>query len=103
MNKIYVGNLPQQTTEDALKEAIKAFFGIHGEIKSIQLPKDRYSGELRGFGFVEFTTPKEAETALADLNGKSFQGNKLKVSVAKEPERRTGGGGGGGGHERRRW
>lgn len=95
MNKIYVGNLPQQTTE----ESLRAIFADHGEIKGIQLIKDRYTGELRGFGFIEYATQAQAQAALV-LNGQQYQGKTLKVSIAQE-RRATGGGGGGGGGDRR--
>lgn len=91
MNKLYVGNLPQQTTE----EALRSFFNTHQHgdgIKSIQLIKDRYTGELRGFGFVEYETQSQAQSALQALDTQSFQGKTLKVSVAQERERRSGGG-----------
>lgn len=95
MNKLYVGNLPLGATE----EALRAFFNTHGHdngIKSIQLIKDRYTGELRGFGFVEYENQTQAQAALQALNSQSFQGKTLKVSIAQERERRSGGGGSGG-------
>ncbi|MCJ7692706.1 MAG: RNA-binding protein [Sedimentisphaerales bacterium] len=89
---IYVGNLSHQTTEDELREAFEAF----GQVESASLIKDRYSGESRGFGFVEMPSKEEAEKALEEMNGKDLMGRALNVSEAR-PRREGGGGGGGGG------
>lgn len=91
---IYVGNLSHQTTEDELREAFEAF----GQVESANLIKDRYSGESRGFGFVEMPSKEEAEKALEEMNGKDLMGRALNVSEARP--RREGGGGGGGGRGR---
>lgn len=75
---IYVGNLPYSITEDELKEAFKAY----GEVASINLIKDKFTGESKGFGFVEMSSNAEADSAIKGLNGKSFQGRNLKVNQA---------------------
>ncbi len=94
MNKIYVGNLPFQTTDQELEGEFQQF----GKIKEVALIRDRYSNEFKGFAFVTFIAPESAQQALA-ANGKDFQGRAMKVSIARAEERggRSGGGGGGGG------
>ncbi|MEI8055296.1 MAG: RNA-binding protein [bacterium] len=97
MNKIYVGNLPFQTTDQELEGEFQQF----GKIKEVALIRDRYSNEFKGFAFITFITPESAQQALA-ANGKDFQGRAMKVSIARAEERggRSGGGGGGrGGRE----
>ncbi len=89
---LYVGNLSYQTTEDELREAFQAF----GQIDSVSLVKDKFSGESRGFAFIEMPTQAEAQAAMAALNGRELRGQSLKVNEARP---RTGGGdrrGGGG-------
>lgn len=95
---IYVGNLSFGTTEEELQE----LFGAYGQVSSAAIIKDRYSGESRGFGFVEMPTRGEAEAAIAALNGKDFKGRALNVNEARprEDRPRGGGGGGGGGFQR---
>lgn len=94
MNKIYVGNLPFQTTDQELEGEFQQF----GKIKEVALIRDRYSSEFKGFAFITFVAPESAQQALA-ANGKDFQGRAMKVSIARAEERggRSGGGGGGGG------
>jgi len=101
---IYVGNLSRDVTEDELRKAFEAF----GQVTSVNVIKDRYSGESRGFGFVEMTTNSEAQAAITGLNGTSLKERTLTVSEARpRPEgggRRpfgAGGGFGGGGRGRR--
>jgi RNA recognition motif-containing protein len=95
---IYVGNLSFTTTETDLKEAFQAF----GEVTSCNIIKDKYSGESRGFGFVEMPNKDEAEKAMSMLNGKDLKGRTLKVNEAKaRTDRPRGGGFGGGGGSRR--
>ena len=89
---IYVGNLSHQTTEDELREAFEAF----GQVESANIIKDRYSGESRGFGFVEMPSKEEAEKAVEEMNGKDLMGRALNVSEAR-PRREGGGGRGRGG------
>jgi RNA recognition motif-containing protein len=94
---IYVGNLSFTTTEADLKEAFQAF----GEVTSCNIIKDKYSGESRGFGFVEMPNKDEAEKAIGMLNGKDLKGRALKVNEAKPRTDRPRGGGGFGGGGRR--
>jgi RNA recognition motif-containing protein len=88
---IYVGNLSFTTTDADLKEAFQAF----GEVSSCNIITDKYSGQSRGFGFVEMPNKEEAEKAMAALNGKDLKGRTLKVNEAKPRTERSGGGGGG--------
>jgi len=79
MNIIYVGNLSRDVTEDDLKEAFEAF----GEIASVNVIKDKFSGESRGFGFVEMPSKDEAQSAIDGLNGKDLKGQSLNVNEAR--------------------
>jgi RNA recognition motif-containing protein len=94
---IYVGNLSRELTEDELRQAFEA----HGQVTSVNIIKDRYSGESRGFGFVEMATKSEAQAAINGLNGTSLGERTLSVSEARPRDegggRRPYGGGGGGG------
>jgi RNA recognition motif-containing protein len=97
--KIYVGNLPRELTEDELRHEFEAF----GKVDTVAIVKDRYSGQPRGFGFVEMPTKSEAVAALTGLKGKVIQERTLDISEARpRPEGGRGGGGrggfGGGGH-----
>jgi RNA recognition motif-containing protein len=76
---IYVGNLAREATEDDVREAFKAF----GQITSVSIIKDKFSGESRGFGFVEMPSQAEAQSAIAGLNGKELQGRSLTVNEAR--------------------
>ena len=101
---IYVGNLSREVTEAELRQEFEAF----GQVTSVNIIKDRYSGESRGFGFVEMATKSEAQAAINELNGKSLGERTLSVSEARpraEGGRRPYGGGGGfgGGGRRRRF
>ncbi|MEK7325865.1 MAG: RNA-binding protein [Chloroflexota bacterium] len=87
---LYVGNLPRQTTEDELREAFSAF----GQVSSASIIKDKFSGESRGFAFVEMSDNAEAQAAIAGLNGKDFQGRTLTVNQARPREERFKSGGG---------
>jgi RNA recognition motif-containing protein len=100
---IYIGNLSREVTEDELRKAFEAF----GQVTTVNIIKDRYSGESRGFGFVEMPTKTEAQAAINGLNGTSLKERTLSVSEARpRPEgggrRPYGGGGGFGGGGRRR-
>ena len=86
---IYIGNLSFTTTDGDLKEAFQAF----GEVSSCNIIKDKYSGQSRGFGFVEMPNKEEAEKAISMLNGKDFKGRSLKVNEAKPRTEGSGGGG----------
>jgi RNA recognition motif-containing protein len=92
-NKLFVGNLSFNTTENSLQDA----FAAHGTVLETNLMMDRETGRPRGFGFVTMSTPAEAEAAIASLNGTEFDGRALTVNVAKPREERSGGGGFGGG------
>ena len=100
---IYVGNLSREVTESELRQAFEAF----GQVTSVNIIKDRYSSESRGFGFVEMATKSEAQAAITGLNGTSLKERTLSVSDARprtEGGRRPYGGGGfGGGGRRRRY
>src|SRR2546428_268584 len=93
--KLYVGNLPFQTTSDDLRE----HFGQAGNVESAQVVEDRMTGRSRGFGFVEMTTPEEAAAAIEQFNGKDFKGRNLTVNEAR-PRTDRGQGGYGGGDNR---
>jgi RNA recognition motif-containing protein len=90
-NRLYVGNLPFNATEDLLKQH---FTGC-GEVLSVSIVTDRETGQSRGFAFVEMMNADGAKRAVTELNSKDFQGRPLRVDVAEE--RRGGGGRGGGG------
>lgn len=90
---IYVGNLARNVTEDDLKQAFEAF----GQITSVSLIKDKFSGELRGFGFVEMSSNKEGQSAIDGLNGKDLKGQALNVNEARPRSENRGGGTGSGG------
>jgi RNA recognition motif-containing protein len=92
-NKLFVGNLSFNTTENDLQDA----FAAHGTVIEVNLMMDRMSGRSRGFGFVTMSTPEEAQKAIEALNGASLDGRALTVNIAKPREERPGGGGGGGG------
>lgn len=94
---IYAGNLSSQTTEEELREAFEAF----GQVTAANIIKDRYTGESRGFGFVEMPTKAEAEAAITGMNGKELVGNTIIVNEARpRADKRPGGGGGGRGGNR---
>ena len=93
LKKIYVGNLSRNTSEQELEAA----FTVYGAIRSVAIIRDRYTGDSRGFGFVEMDNEQEAGEAIGKLNGTELGGRTLTVNEAKPMERRSGGGGGGGG------
>ena len=90
-NKLYVGNLSFNTTENDLQDA----FSAHGTVMETNLLMDRETGRPRGFGFVTMSSAEEASKAIEALNGRDMDGRALTVNVAKPREERTGGGGGG--------
>ena len=100
-NKLFVGNLSFETTENDLQDA----FAAHGTVVEANLMTDRVTGRPRGFGFITMGTPEEAQKAIAALNGSQLGGRALTVNVAKPREERPAGGGrreyGGGGAGRR--
>jgi RNA recognition motif-containing protein len=86
---IYVGNLSREVTEDDLKEAFEAF----GQLTSVNIIKDKFSGEPRGFGFVEMASKDEAQAAIEGLNGTDLKGQNLNVNEARpRADKRRGGG-----------
>jgi cold-inducible RNA-binding protein len=96
-NKLFVGNLSFNTTENDLQDA----FAAHGTVLEANLMTDRATGRARGFGFVTMSTEEEAQKAMAALNGANMDGRNLTVNVARPREEGSGGGGrrfGGGGH-----
>jgi RNA recognition motif-containing protein len=84
---IYVGNLPREATEEHLREAFEAF----GQVASATIIKDKFSGESRGFGFVEMPAKAEAQAAIAGLNGKDLRGRTLRVNEARPRSEGRGG------------
>jgi RNA recognition motif-containing protein len=93
---IYVGNLSYQVTKDALSEV----FAEYGTVKQVQLPTDRESGRLRGFGFVEMSSDAEEQAAIEALDGAEWMGRDMKVNKAKPREDRSSSGGGWGNQRR---
>ena len=97
---IYVGNLSYEVTEEDLKEA----FGVFGEVDTVKVIKDNYTGRSKGFGFVEMPDKSEAQSAIEGLNGKDLKGRSLNVNEARPRSdgprggARPGGGRGGGGY-----
>jgi RNA recognition motif-containing protein len=94
--KIYVGGLPYSTTEAQLND----LFTAHGTVQSARIITDKFTGQSRGFGFVEMGSAEEAKKAITALNGTQFEGRTLTVNEAKPQEPRSGGGGGGRGGDR---
>src|SRR5476651_1723315 len=105
-NKLFVGNLSFNTTENSLNDAFAAF----GTVTETNMMMDRETGRPRGFGFVTMSSAEEAQKAIEGLNGKSIDGRALTVNVAKPREERPAGGarrefrgGGSGGGDRNRY
>ena len=92
---IYVGNLPFDAGEDDLRQAFAAF----GQVSAVSIIKDQFTGQSRGFAFVEMPNNSEGTAAVNGLNGKELMGRPMKVSEAR-PRTPGGGGGGGGGYNR---
>jgi RNA recognition motif-containing protein len=95
---IYVGNLPRNVTEDE----VLSLFASLGKVDSVNIIKDKYSGQPKGFGFVEMPSAEEAKAAISQLNGKELKGQTINVNEARPRTEggRSGGGrgfGGGGG------
>src|SRR5688572_20894410 len=89
--RIYVGGLPYSTNSDGLRD----LFAAAGNVTDANVVEDRYSGQSRGFGFVEMPDAEEAKAAIGKFNGHSIDGRPLTVNEAKPREDRGGGGGGG--------
>jgi len=93
-NRLFVGNLAYQTMENDLQD----YFAQAGTVTSVNLMLDKFTGKSRGFAFIEFASPDEANKAVEMFQGKDFQGRALTVNIARpkedRPPRREGGGGG---------
>lgn len=85
-SKIYVGGLPFAATESQLT----TLFAAHGTVESARVIADKFTGQSRGFGFVEMSTPEEAKAAITALNGTQMDGRSLTVNQAKPQEPRSG-------------
>ena len=94
---IYVGNLSYKATEENVRQAFEAF----GQVSSATIIKDKYSGQARGFGFVEMPDKTEAQAAIQNLNGKDLLGQALNVNEARPREDRNRAGGQGGNRGRK--
>ena len=92
--KLYVGNLPFNTTENELQE----LFSQAGAVQEVTLMQDRFTGKSRGFAFVTMSSEEEAQNAISKLNGHSIEGRSLTVNEARPREARPPGGGGRGGY-----
>jgi RNA recognition motif-containing protein len=86
--KIYVGNLPHEVTEEELRQEFATF----GEVGSVSIVKDKYSGHSRGFAFVEMASVSQGQAAIAGLNGKMLKDQTLNVNAARPPSDKRGGG-----------
>jgi len=95
--KLYVGNLNYSTDEGSIRKMFEA----HGEVVSLNLITDKYTGQSKGFGFVEMATDEAAKAAIAALNGQQIDGRAIRVNEAFDKPR--GDGGNRGGRESRRW
>ena len=91
-SKIYVGGLPYAATEQQLSD----LFAAHGTVESARVITDKFTGQSRGFGFVEMASAEDAQKAINALNGTQMDGRTLTVNEARPQEPRTGGGGRGG-------
>ena len=87
--KIYVGNLSFDVTEDEVRQEFEAF----GEVTSVNIVTDKYSGRPRGFGFVEMASVSEGQAAITALNGKTLNERTLSVNAARPRSESRGGGG----------
>ena len=88
---IYVGNLARQVTDEELRQAFEEF----GQVAEARIIMDKFSGESKGFGFVEMPSKEEAEKAIEEMNGKDLKGRELNVNEARPKTDRGGGGRGG--------
>jgi len=86
-NKLFVGNLSFNTTENALNDA----FAAHGTVTEANLMVDRATNRPRGFGFVTMSSDEEAQKAIAALNGTQLDGRTITVNIARPKEERSGG------------
>lgn len=97
MKNIYVGNLSYAATENSVRDLFEGF----GQVTTVKIVTDKFTGSSRGFGFVEMPNEDEAQRAIAELNGKDFEGRKIVVNESRprettgrdnRPPRRDGGG-----------
>ncbi len=93
---IYVGNLSYEVNEEDLKKAFEDF----GQVESVKIIMDRYSGQSKGFGFVEMPSQAEGQSAIDGLNGKEIKGRAINVNEARPRTESRGGRGGKGGSRR---
>jgi RNA recognition motif-containing protein len=91
-SKLYVGGLPYSVTEGQLEQ----IFAEHGSVQSARVISDKFTGQSRGFGFVEMGSTEEAQKAIDALNNTQLEGRTLVVNEARPQEKRSFGGGGGG-------
>jgi RNA recognition motif-containing protein len=98
-SKLYVGGLPYSATEGQLQEV----FSPHGTVESAVVISDKFTGQSRGFGFVEMSSAGEAQKAIDALNGTQLEGRTLTVNEAKPIAKRDNGGRGGRSSGRNRW
>jgi len=89
-SKLYIGGLAYSTTSEGLRE----FFTQCGNVLSATVITDRFSGQSRGFGFVEMNTAEEAQASISQLNGRELDGRRITVEISNPQAARTGGGGG---------
>src|SRR5579863_7099028 len=94
--KLYVGNLAFSVTN----EDLEALFGQMGKVDNVAVVTDKFSGQSRGFGFVQMADANEAARAISELNGTELKGRAIRVSEARDQGPRTGGGGGAGDRNR---
>ncbi len=101
---IYVGNISRESSENEIKQAFEEF----GEVTSINIIKDKFTGVSKGFGFVEMPNKEEADNAIKNLDGQRINGRAINVAVAKPRTdskpgyNKLGGGGNGGGYGNKR-
>jgi RNA recognition motif-containing protein len=97
---IYVGNLSRDVTDSDLQKAFESF----GQVASVTIIKDKFSGQSRGFGFVDMPDKNEAQSAISGMNGKELMGRALNVNEARpRSDHRRGSGRRDGGTGRRTW
>lgn len=87
-SKLYVGGLPYAASESQ----VTTLFAEHGTVESVRIMSDKFTGQSRGFGFVEMSSSEEAQAAITALNGSQMDGRSLTVNEAKPMEARSGGG-----------
>jgi RNA recognition motif-containing protein len=86
MRKMYVGNIPYNATEEDLRE----LFSEYGEIDSLKIIQDQFTGQSKGFGFIEMASEEDAKKAIAGLNEKDFMGKSIRVAEARPQQKRQG-------------